>query len=181
MRHIVNRGLPNSTIFFHILSQTARISKKNYICNVFWFSLQLLSAITFILRTKKQDVIINVCCSSNNVTHCSCHILMILHISTKIFEKYSNTKFYENPSSGSRVVPYGETDGRTARQIYMTEPIVTFHNFANSSENSTIFSWCFIWEWSFVFHTEERKRTGSVWEQGASKIFGTKRKEGKGG
>jgi len=27
-----------------------------------------------------------------------------------IFEKYSNIKFNENPSSGSRVVPRGRTD-----------------------------------------------------------------------
>jgi len=31
----------------------------------------------------------------------------------KIFEKYSNIKFSENPSSGSRVVPCGLTDGQT--------------------------------------------------------------------
>jgi hypothetical protein len=27
-----------------------------------------------------------------------------------IFEKFSNIKFHENPSSGSRVVPCGQTD-----------------------------------------------------------------------
>jgi hypothetical protein len=31
--------------------------------------------------------------------------------SLRIFKKYSNIKFHENPSSGSRVVPYGPTDG----------------------------------------------------------------------
>jgi hypothetical protein len=31
--------------------------------------------------------------------------------SWQIFEKYSNIKFRENPSSGSRVVPCGQTDG----------------------------------------------------------------------
>jgi len=30
-----------------------------------------------------------------------------------IFEKYSNTELNENPSSGSRVVLCGRTDGRT--------------------------------------------------------------------
>jgi len=33
-----------------------------------------------------------------------------LEFSQQILEKYSNTKFRENPSSGSRVVPYGRTD-----------------------------------------------------------------------
>ena len=32
------------------------------------------------------------------------------------FEKYSNIKFHENPSGGSRVVPCGRTDGRTDKQ-----------------------------------------------------------------
>jgi len=27
-----------------------------------------------------------------------------------IYEKYSNTKFHENPSSGTRIVPSGWTD-----------------------------------------------------------------------
>jgi len=31
----------------------------------------------------------------------------------KIFEKYSNIKFNENPSNGSPVVPFGQADGRT--------------------------------------------------------------------
>jgi len=30
--------------------------------------------------------------------------------SRQIFEKYSNIKFHENPSRGSRVVPRGRTD-----------------------------------------------------------------------
>jgi hypothetical protein len=30
----------------------------------------------------------------------------------QIFDKYSNTKFHENPSCGSRVVASGRTDGR---------------------------------------------------------------------
>ena len=41
----------------------------------------------------------------------SCHTLVKLEFSRHIFEKkYSNVKFHENPSSGSRVVPCGQTD-----------------------------------------------------------------------
>jgi hypothetical protein len=40
---------------------------------------------------------------------------MKLEISKQIFEKYSNTKFNENPLSVSRVVPCGRTDARTDR------------------------------------------------------------------
>ena len=40
---------------------------------------------------------------------------MALEFSRQIFEKYSNIKFHENPSSWSWVVPCGRTDGRTER------------------------------------------------------------------
>ena len=43
-----------------------------------------------------------------------CQILIILEFSEQIFEKYANTKFHENPFSGSRVVPCGYT--RTGRR-----------------------------------------------------------------
>jgi len=43
-------------------------------------------------------------------THlCSCYIFRKLEIYRQIFEKYWNTKFHENPASGSRVVPCGRT------------------------------------------------------------------------
>ena len=53
---------------------------------------------------------------------------MKLECFQQIFEKYSNKKFHENPSSGSRVVPYGQTDGR----IDMMKLTVAFRNFANA-------------------------------------------------
>ena len=56
---------------------------------------------------------------------------MKLEFSRQIFEKYSNIKFHENPSSGSRVIPSGRTD--------MTKLTVAFCNFANAPENSTSF------------------------------------------
>jgi hypothetical protein len=43
----------------------------------------------------------------------SCRILMKLAFPWQTFEKKSYIKFYQNPSSGSRVVPCGRTDGRT--------------------------------------------------------------------
>ena len=41
---------------------------------------------------------------------------MKLEFSGQIFEKYSNIKFRENPSSGSRIVSCGRTDGQTDRE-----------------------------------------------------------------
>jgi len=53
---------------------------------------------------------------------------MELEFSRHIFEKYSNIKFHENPSSGSRVVPCAETDGQTD----MTKLRVAFPNYASA-------------------------------------------------
>ena len=50
------------------------------------------------------------------------------------FEKYSNIKFNENPSIGSRVVPCGRMEGQTD----MTSLIVAFRNFANSSNKAVV-------------------------------------------
>ena len=41
----------------------------------------------------------------------SSQMFMKLGLPKQIFDKYSNFKFHENPSSGSRVVPRGRTDG----------------------------------------------------------------------
>ena len=41
----------------------------------------------------------------------SCPIIMNLEFSGQLFEKYTNIKFHENPSSGSPFVPCGRTDG----------------------------------------------------------------------
>jgi hypothetical protein len=56
---------------------------------------------------------------------------MELEFSRQIFEKYSNVKFNKNPTSGSRVFPCGQMDGRTN----MTKLIVAFRNFATAPIN----------------------------------------------
>jgi hypothetical protein len=52
---------------------------------------------------------------------------MKLEFSRQILEKSSNIKFYENPSSGSRVVPGGQTD--------MTKLTVAFRSFVNAPKH----------------------------------------------
>jgi hypothetical protein len=69
---------------------------------------------------------------------------MKLECSRQIFEKFSNTWFHKNPSSGSRVVPCGRAEGRTdgqtgrqaGRQDGQHEVNSPFRNFANAPKNS---------------------------------------------
>jgi hypothetical protein len=56
---------------------------------------------------------------------------MKLEFSRQIFEKNSNIKFHQNPSSGSRVVRCGRTDGETD----MTKLLAAFRNFANAHKS----------------------------------------------
>jgi len=55
-----------------------------------------------------------------------------VEFSQRIFRKYSNIKVHENPSSESRVVASGWTDGHTYKEAGMTKLIVAFRNFLNS-------------------------------------------------
>ena len=54
---------------------------------------------------------------------------MKIEFSWHISEKYSNVKFHENPSSGSRVFPCGQTDGQLDGQT-------SIRNFANVHKNT---------------------------------------------
>ena len=54
-------------------------------------------------------------------TRYSCQILIKLESARQIFAKSSNMKFHENPSSGSRAVPFGQT----------------WRNFVNAPKNYT--------------------------------------------
>jgi len=51
----------------------------------------------------------------------SCPILMKLEPSRQILEKYSNIKFHEYPSSGSRVVPCGRADRHDEANIRFSQ------------------------------------------------------------
>ena len=55
------------------------------------------------------------------------HILLELEFSWLIFEKYTNYKFRENPSSESRFLPLGRRDGQTD----LTKLIGSFRNSVN--------------------------------------------------
>jgi len=80
----------------------------------FLFSLQRLSEAVLILRRNERDMIKKCVLVFMSSTRYSCPILMTLEYSRQILKKNSSdTKFTLNPSSGSRVVPSGRTDGQT--------------------------------------------------------------------
>jgi hypothetical protein len=62
----------------------------------------------------------------------SCKILVKREFCRQIFEKYSNIKFHEIPSSESRAVPCGRAD----RQTDMTKLIVALRNLAKAPKNA---------------------------------------------
>ena len=107
---------PLYNIFPHYLINGTIFEKKllNTKC-VFWFSLQLFSESFLILRWTQRDF--NKMLTRLHVKH-----LLFLSdffygtlkfFSTYFFlEKYTNTKFHENPSSASRVVPCGRKKKR---------------------------------------------------------------------
>jgi len=64
-------------------------------------------------------------------THYSCPALIKLEFSRQVFEKSSNIRFQENPSSESRVVLCERTERRTG----MTKLTVAFPNFASAPKN----------------------------------------------
>jgi hypothetical protein len=75
MRHSGISGQPDSIIYFHIISQKGRLSrrKKGYWAYVFWFYLQLLSESFLFLRETVQDVVKNVQASS-----CKVPVILVL-------------------------------------------------------------------------------------------------------
>jgi hypothetical protein len=113
MHHTVISVLSGSTIFFHIISKTAPFSKKNFI----EYKMCILTYSTTFVR--------NICHSTKNwLWYDKKKCIFVFMWSTRLFlsylsetwifpvqlQKYSNIKFHENPSSGSRVVPCVQTD-----------------------------------------------------------------------
>ena len=84
-----------------------------------------LSETFLILRRTQLDIIINVHMSSSVA-------VIFVRFSRKVdfldrfSKKYSNIKFYKNPSSGSRVILYGQTN----RQTDITKLMDAFRSFA---------------------------------------------------
>jgi hypothetical protein len=73
---------------------------------VFGFFLQLLAETFVVLRRIQRDIV-----GLLESTR-SCQVLTKVVFSRKAFKTFSNIKFHENPSSGSRVVSCGLSERR---------------------------------------------------------------------
>ena len=112
MRHIAICGLLLSTIFSTLSHKRHDFFFKNKtllnVTFVFGFPYKLSLNISHSKKTGArydEQCILVVMLN----TRYSCPILIQLKYSRQFFEKYSNVKLHENPSSGSRVVPCGQT------------------------------------------------------------------------
>ena len=100
----------------HLINGTTFGKTLLNIIRVFWFSQQISPEIFLILRRLLRD---NHKCTNVFMysARYSCQMLMTLEFSWQTFQKSSGTKFNENLSRGSRVVPCElrarQTDGRT--------------------------------------------------------------------
>jgi hypothetical protein len=105
---------PLASPHFSALSHTPNDFRKNvteYKMCVLIFSTTFIGNV---FHSKKSYA--SYCHKCENVMYSnrySCRILMKLEFSSHIFEKDSNIKFNQNPSSGSRVVACGRTNRQT--------------------------------------------------------------------
>ena len=104
------------TIFTHYLINGRILEKKiEYLMCVSIFSIILSETFLIPIRID-QDLITHVYSPSRQSACYSCPIWMKLKFPVHILEKYSKTKFHENPFSKSRVLFFhadGQTNGRT--------------------------------------------------------------------
>jgi len=99
-------GLSGCTKILHLIWQTVRFSEIKLLS----IELCLILSTTFvwnISHSKKNSALYYYKCTHirMQITRQSCRILMKLELFWRVVEQSSNTKFSENHSSGSRVVP----------------------------------------------------------------------------
>jgi len=122
---------------FHITSQWHDFRKMflNIKC-LFWFSPQSLSQTFLILRRTERYMIKNTLVFMLKYP-LSLSDFNVLGFSRLIFEKYSNIKSHENPSSVSHVVPCERTDRRTD---WHAEAKSRFSQFCKRTLNSACYN-----------------------------------------
>jgi hypothetical protein len=108
---------PLYNILPHYLTNVTIFEKKKLLNTkfVFWFSLQLLSE-TFLIVMRISEILLKMYIGLHEKYRLFLSDINETWIFRRIFKTYSNIKFHENPSSGSRVIPCG-TEGQTDMKI----------------------------------------------------------------
>jgi hypothetical protein len=97
---------------------------------VFRFSLQYFFETFLVIGKIQPDTVINMKMSS-----CKVPVILVGFQQKLNFWKNSNIKFHKNPTSGSRIFLYGQTNRWTDRSTDMKMLIDAFRNFANAPNN----------------------------------------------
>jgi hypothetical protein len=115
------------------------MSKKKKVLNIkcdiclIFFPSTTFSETFLVLRRIEGDIVTNVRTAPCKASYRhSCQISMKLEFPRQISGKILNTKFHENPSGGSPVVPCERTDGRTDGRTYFDEVICRFSQFCQA-------------------------------------------------
>ena len=121
MRHIVTSFVaPLVPPYFSTLSHIRHDFRKKVTKHKIVFSFFSTIFVWNISHSKRNSA--RHCHTFENVfiwsTRLSRRILMKLESSQHIFETSSNTKFYQNPSSGTRVVGWGRTDMTKPQSLF---------------------------------------------------------------
>jgi hypothetical protein len=125
--YIVNCGLSGSTIFLHIISKSGQFTNKcvtGNICSDFPY--KSLSEKFCSKKRIHRNIIIHVHKSSCKVSYILAKMWSKYNF-WQILEKSRTTKSHENPSIGSRVVPYGWTDIRTSGHDEVNSQFLHLH------------------------------------------------------
>jgi hypothetical protein len=131
--YIVVCGLPDCTIYFHNIPKKTTYSKTKLlnIKPVFWFLLQCLLEIFFILRRNEWNIFKNAYWSSRQVRIYSCSILMKLEFTKNTqISNFMNIRLV-----GAELF---HADGRTHGWTDRTKLIVAIRNFANVRKKSKV-------------------------------------------
>ena len=120
-------GQSGFTVSFPMISQWVRLLKIGYWTENMWLISSTKFQIFFTLRRTEWDMIKMCIWSLRKVIVIFVWLLLEREFSRRIFEKYWNIKFHENPSSGSWDVTCGQTD--------MTKLIVAFRKLMKTPQN----------------------------------------------
>jgi hypothetical protein len=120
--HIQSRAFIQISIILHCVFYHWDVGKQIYDVRTYqevwlfhWYAINILKCRVFLTKVlvfPDNGLIRNVDWSSCKVPRYFCPILIKLEFSARIFENNSNIRFHENPSTGSRVVRYGQTETR---------------------------------------------------------------------